>query len=116
MSLALAVLASGVWTLLIAATLADGPGFAGTAATARILLRTTDEGHVLLLQWAALAGDAPALARRRMRRSLARETMIGLLVVLAAGVLASLPPSVEMAVMHANPMAEMGGAHGHVQK
>ncbi len=261
LSFALAVLASGAWTWLIAATLANGPGFASTAATAWILLRTTDYGHVVLLQWAALAlaalalalglhrtaagfaavalvlqathghafahhpgpswllasvmlhllagaawlggllpllisvqslpvpaaavacrrfsplgiscvlalavtagfqfwmlignlplllgtayglvalakivlfvillgfgaanllrltpalaGDAPALARQKMRRSLARETMIGLLVVLAAGVLASLPPSVEMAVMHANSMAGMGGAHGHVQK
>jgi putative copper export protein len=48
----------------------------------------------------ALAGDAPEQARRRMRRSLAGEAAIGLLVVLTAGVLASLPPS-----MHVQPRA-----------
>ena len=64
----------------------------------------------------ALAGGAPLHARQRMRRSLANETMIGLLVVLAAGVLASLPPSVEVAAMGAHPMAGMGGAHAHIQQ
>jgi len=41
-----------------------------------------------------LAGAAPDRAKRQLRRSITAETAIGLLIVLAAGLLASLPPGV----------------------
>lgn len=47
----------------------------------------------------ALSGAAPGRARRSLARSVGWETATGLLVVLAAGVLTSLPPS-----MHVQPV------------
>ena len=41
----------------------------------------------------ALLGDDPATARRRLLGSIAVQTGFGLLVLLAAGLLASLPPA-----------------------
>ncbi len=42
----------------------------------------------------ALAGAAPEVARRRLLRAIAVQTGFGLLTVLAAGVLSSLPPAI----------------------
>lgn len=47
----------------------------------------------------ALTGPAHGGAKRRLLRSIAAETCVGLLVVLAAGLLTSLPPA-----MHAQPL------------
>ena len=44
----------------------------------------------------ALAGKAPGAAKRRLVRSIALESVVGLLVVLAAGLMTSLPPSMHM--------------------
>ncbi len=109
------------------------PGLLGTAyglvALAKIVL------FAILLGFAAanrlrltpgLADDAPEQARRRMRRSLAGETALGLLVVLAAGVLASLPPAMHVRAHSLGaaqsrtgqwPVAIAGeeGDHGHRQ-
>ena len=82
------------------------PGLIGTAygllALAKMAL------FVVLLGFAArnrfrftpdLAGNAPDPARRRMLRSIAGETAVGLVVVLVAGILSSLPPA-----MHIQPV------------
>lgn len=89
------------WTLI-----GSLPGLIGTAYG---LLATIKAALFLaLLGFAArnrfrltpdLAGQAPAAARRRMLRSVVGETVVGLLVVLAAGVLSSLPPA-----MHIQPV------------
>ncbi len=47
----------------------------------------------------ALSGAAPTTAKRDLMRSIAGETAVGLLVVLAAGLLTSLPPA-----MHVQPL------------
>ena len=82
------------------------PGLIGTAygelALAKMAL------FAVLLGFAArnrfrltpdLAGYAPDAARRRMLRSIAGETVVGLLVVLAGSILSSLPPA-----MHIQPV------------
>jgi len=89
------------WTLI-----GSLPGLIGTAYG---LLATIKAALFLaLLGFAArnrfrltpdLAGQAPDAARRRMLRSIAGETLVGLLVVLAAGILSSLPPA-----MHIQPV------------
>ena len=50
----------------------------------------------------ALDGTSPEAARRRLVRSIGLETCVGLLVVLAAAVLTSLPPA-----MHLHPLSAM---------
>ena len=45
----------------------------------------------------ALEGDAPAPAKRRLLRSIGLETGVGVLIVLAAGLLGSLAPAMEAA-------------------
>jgi len=47
----------------------------------------------------ALSGGVPGAAKRRLVRSIAAETVVGLLAVLAAGILTSLPPA-----MHEQPL------------
>ncbi len=82
------------------------PGLLGTGYGLMALLKAAL--FALLLGFAvvnrqhltpALAASAPGQARRRMVRSLAGETVVGLLIVLAAGVLSSLPPA-----MHIQPV------------
>jgi putative copper resistance protein D len=80
------------------------PGMTGTAygvlALVKILLFAAMLGFAARHRFrltSALSGDTPQVARRRLRRSIAGETMVGLLLVLAAGVLSSLPPA-----MHAH--------------
>jgi putative copper export protein/mono/diheme cytochrome c family protein len=82
------------------------PGLIGTAygvmALVKILLFAALLGIAARNRFrltSALSGDTPEAARRRLRRSIAGETMVGLLIVLAAGVLSSLPPA-----MHDRPV------------
>lgn len=71
-------------------TLAKLSGFLGLLAfAARNRFRLTP----------ALEGRMPGKAKRRLVRSIAVETVVGLLVVLAAGLLTSLPPA-----MHEQPL------------
>ena len=63
-SFVVATAALGVWTWLVAGSLADTPDLRGTVATLPILLRDTAFGHVALLQLCALALVALAVARR----------------------------------------------------
>ena len=82
------------------------PGLIGTAYGLLALLKAVL--FTALLGFAAhnrfrltpdLVSHTPDAARRRMLRSIAGETVVGLLVVLAAGVLSSLPPA-----MHIQPV------------
>ncbi len=82
------------------------PGLIGTAyglvalvkmALFVVLLGFASINHFRLAP--ALSGTAPERARRSLARSVGWETATGLLVVLAAGVLTSLPPS-----MHVQPV------------
>ncbi len=82
------------------------PGLVGTAYGLVALLKISLFAALLGFAAAnhfrltpALAGDSPEQARRRLARSIGAETGVGLLVVLAAGVLTSLPPS-----MHVQPV------------
>ena len=82
------------------------PGLVGTGYGLAALLKLGLFAALLGLAWynrfrltPALATDSAALAKRRLGRSIAAETGIGLLVVLAAGLLTSLPPA-----MHVQPI------------
>jgi putative copper resistance protein D len=79
------------------------PGLLGTAYGWMVLAKAAL--FVVLLGFAianryrfapALLGEEPAAARRILTRSIALQTCVGIAVVIAAGVLSSLPPAMHM--------------------
>ena len=99
------LLAGTAW-FQAAALVGTLPGLVGTAYGLAALAKLG--GFLGLLGFAArnrfrltpaLCGGAPGTAKRRLVRSIAWESVAGLLVVLAAGLLTSLPPA-----MHEQPL------------
>ncbi len=86
------------WTLIGGLPRLLGTGY-GLMALLKAVLFAGLLGLAAWHRWRltpALSGGAAEMARRRMRRGIAVEIALGLLLVLAAGTLASLPPAIHM--------------------
>jgi putative copper export protein/mono/diheme cytochrome c family protein len=96
---ALAVTAVYQGSVLIGSPAALAGTAYGWMAVVKATLLLALIGFAIHHRWGltpALAGAAPETARRRLARGVATETGAGLAIVLAAGLLASLPPAMHM--------------------
>lgn len=98
-----ALAATGFWQGLV---LVGGlHGLIGTAYGWMVLVKLALFAVLIGFAWRnrfrvtpLLSGDDPSSARHALQRSVMREAGVGLLIVLAASVLSSLPPAMDMAM------------------